>query len=283
MRYRMLAMLLLAGALTGCAKVNVPPADPEFTQSLEQSDTAASEDTTAPQDTQPETTTTAVTTTSAEGGTTETSTGTTAQDPETEEPTNADGKKPSTVAWADAYARIIRMRDHKSEHIDSYYALIRLDPDKVPELVILDDVYMQLYTYENGEAQLLLEDAYKSSAALDQNVCYQPIVGKFASYFSTMGGGTGYTIFVYDQLDTLHVDRYCFNNNEDEGGEMPYNSLWDRAEEFGVQNNGWNDVTLTGDWIHIGEDFEDAHDLSRTPDADALREEWEGTLGENEE
>ena len=280
-RWKLVPALLLAGMLTACAKVNVPPADPALTDalsSMDEIDDVQSDAATEPvSDTENGSETTAITTTTNVSTTTTTST-TADDDAETETET----EKPSTEAWADAYARIIRMRDHKSEHVAAYYALIRLDPDKVPELVILDDMYMELYTFADGEAELLLEDAYKSNAADEQNVCYQPIVGKFASAFSTMGGGDGYTIFVYDKLDTLHVTRYTFNNIEDEGGEMPYNPIWDSADEFGVQNNGYHDVTLSDDWIHIGAEFEDIHDLG-DPGPETLMSQWESILGSGEE
>lgn len=277
-RITMFAALLLAVTmLAACSKPHVPPADysePE-TELTETQETARISETTAAS-------ASAETTTAApDAHADETGTSTEASQETTEtSAVSANTHRPSVVAWADAYEKLLRKKNRESEHVDAYFALIRLDPDKVPELCILDDVYMELYTFQDGETELLMEDAYKSSAVAEQNVCYQPILGKFASYFSTMGGGTGYNIYVYEQLDTLHVTRYCFNNNEDEGGEMPYNAIWDSAEEFGISNNGWNDVTLGGDWISIDEDFEALYELADT-DADTLREYWSSILEED--
>ena len=135
-----------------------------------------------------------------------------------------------------------------------------------------------MYYYADNAALLLLEDSYKSAAATRQNLCYQPLTGKLASAFSTMGGGSGYNFFFYEKLDPLQSERFCFNNNEDEGGEMPYNSLWDRAEEFDIHNNGWTDVSLGSSWTHIGTDFEDIHVLVPVTDK-KLALEWNNILG----
>ena len=104
---------------------------------------------------------------------------------------------------------------------DSYFALIRLDDNTTPELVIMDGVYMWVYTYQNDEASLLVEDAYKGNAVSGQNVCFREGQSMLASAFSTMGAGSGFTIYQYDgALDGVHMNLIGFDNNEDEGGEM---------------------------------------------------------------
>lgn len=286
-RITKLAVLLpVFAVLTGCAKPYVPPVDDmetemQLTEMQEDTAETPSASETASETAGTETETNVTETAGSETRTSAAFAGT--ADAASTTVTTADPHQSSSViAWADAYAELLRKKDISSEHVDAYYALIRLNPDKVPELCVLDDVYMELYTFRDGEAELLMEDAYKSSAVMDQNVCFQPIVGKFASYFSTMGGGTGFNIYVYEQLDTLHVTRYCFNNNEDEGGEMPYNTIWDSAETFGVSNNGWADVTLGDDWIHIGRNFEYIEELERK-DADSLLEEWDSILQDDDD
>ena len=167
------------------------------------------------------------------------------------------------------------MKDGESEHIEAYYALIRLDADETPELVLLDDVQMAVYYYQKDtkSTELLLEDGYKGAAAEDANVCYQPMKGKIASAFSTMGGGSGYYFFFYDKLAPENAERYCFDNNEDKDGEMPYNDIWDRAEEFDITNNGYHDVTLGDSWTPINKDFEDIRKL-KAADAETLTIDW---------
>lgn len=180
--------------------------------------------------------------------------------------------------WKRAYQRVLRQRWHSSEHEDSYYALIELDEDDVPELVILDGVEMALYAFNGSKAVLLLEDAYKSNAVADQNVCFQPGTGMFSTAFSTMGGGSGFTLFLYSQMDTEHVERLYFDNSEDEGGELPYNALWDRAEEFEITNNGYHNVTLGDSWVHIGTELSSIRKLTETSAAEC-GDDWTPTLG----
>lgn len=194
------------------------------------------------------------------------------EEAETEPPTEA----PTEPAepWQAAYRSLLTTKCRMSSQSDAYFALIRLDADNIPELVVLDDVYMELYCFDGSRAELLLEDGYKGAAVDGQNVCYQPEKSLFATAFSTMGGGSGFTILRYEQLDTLHVERYYFNNNENVDGEMPYNRIWDRAEEFEVSDNGYHDVTLGKSWVHIGTDFEGLEPLT---DASAARAgaDWE--------
>lgn len=185
-------------------------------------------------------------------------------DAETGEETEPAPEAPTepVAAWQAAYRSLLTAKDKTSSHQDAYFALIRLDADNIPELVVLDDVTMELYCFDGSMATLLLEDGYKGTAASGQNVCYQPEKSLFSSAFSTMGGGSGFTIFRYEQLDTLHVERFYFDNNENVNGEMPYNSIWDRAEEFEVSDNGYHDVTLGKSWVHIGEGFDGLETLT---------------------
>ena len=292
-RTALLCALALGITLTACARVNVPPAD--YSDTDTETTAAAVSDTptgsgTASTDTQTTTTaqTTAVTRSTTTTAVTTTSTPRSdayedeGDEEDDDEETETETKPVSAVdaQWSKAYAKLLEQKNRKSEHYDSYYALIRLDPDLIPELVVLDDMQMELYHIADSQAELLMEDAYKSSAVADQNVCYQPVVGKFASYFSTMGGGTGYNIYIYEKLDALHVQRIIFDNNEDEGGEMPYNPIWDKAKEYDIQNNGWNDVTLGDTWVHIGKHFKDSYPLSAADDA-TLRAQWELALDES--
>lgn len=292
-RFLLSAVLLSAILLSACAHVNVPPADysenetettsaatePDASESTSGATAVSASSAAAGGTTVTETavTSTSVTTSAASGK--EKATSGASDETETETVTETTHIKdgPSTVAWAAAYEKLLAQKDRKSEHQDAYYALIRLNPDKVPELVILDNMYMELYCFTDGKAELLMEDAYKSNAVEDQNVCFQPIVGKLASYFSTMGGGTGFRIYIYEELDTLHVQRLCFDNNEDEGGEMPYNPIWDSAEEYEVQNNGWQDVTLGESWVHIGKEYPALYELCSV-EAETLLDEWKAAM-----
>lgn len=272
---------LLAGALAGCMllcacqKPVVPPADYDEPETTVVAESDASE--TTGEDTTEITTVPETEPDSAE----ETDPDATDADT-TEPPTTSIAEGPSTVAWAAAYEKLLKLKDIRSEHEDAYYALLQFNPDKVPEIIILDGISMELYYYEDGEAKLLMEDGYKSAAVNDQNVCYQPIIAWLASGFSTMGGGSGYNLYFYKKLDPLHAERICFDNNEDEGGEMPYNAIWDRAEEYGVVNNGWHDVTLDEPWVTIDEEFGALRDLEAV-DAESLLKDWDKLLNGDEE
>lgn len=292
-RTAILCSIALGIALTACARVNVPPADYSDTEAettaagagdetAASGDTAASTDTASTAVTSLSTAVTRMTTTTAATTTTSEDEEDADEDEDEEAETETETKPVSAVdaQWSKAYAKLLEQKNRRSDHLDAYYALIRLDPDLIPELVVLDDTSMELYHIADGKTELLMEDAYKSSAVSEQNVCYQPIVGKFASYFSTMGGGTGYNIYVYEKLDALHVQRILFDNNEDEGGEMPYNPIWDKAKEYDVQNNGYNDVSLGETWVHIGKRFKDCYKLAAADDAQ-LRSQWELALDES--
>ncbi len=205
---------------------------------------------------------------------------------ETETTTEA---KPKNTSWVKAYRKVLAehcedseeesetsdedfeddedfdddYEDDKENDADNeWFVLIYLDDDNIPELVILDDTDMELYCFDGKNAQLLLEDSYKSDALDGQNVCYQPYTGYIASAFTTMSGGDGFTIYHFDQLDAVHVQRYYFNNIENEEGEMAYNEIWDRADEFEVIDNGYHDVTLGDSWTHITSEMEGAFRLN---------------------
>ena len=151
----------------------------------------------------------------------------------------------------------------ETEELDNqWFVLIYLNDDTIPELVILDESDMELYCFDGKTTQLLLEDSYKSDALEGQNVCYQPYSGYIASAFTTMSGGDGFTIYHFDELDAVHVQRYYFNNNENTEGEMAYNEIWDSAEEFEVIDNGYHDVTLGESWTHITSEMDGAYRLS---------------------
>ncbi len=213
---------------------------------------------------------------------------TTDEEEETETTTEA---KPKNAPWVKAYRKVLaehcedseeesETSDEDSEDDDDddfddenskdddentdneWFVLIYLDDDDTPELVILDDTDMELYCFDGKNAQLLLEDSYKSDALDGQNVCYQPYTGYIASAFTTMSGGDGFTIYHFDQLDAVHVQRYYFNNIENVDGEMAYNEIWDRADEFEVIDNGYHDVTLGDSWTHITSEMKGAFRLN---------------------
>lgn len=282
MKQRSLAALSLSLLLlcAGCGNVHVPAPDPEN----ERIDLAATEEATETLSatealTEKPTAAPAPKPTKTTGETDE------AADTSTQNGTAQDGDEQEEEAeapWKRAYQRLLRQRWHSSEHEDSYYALIQLDDDDVPELVVLDGVEMALYAFDGSKAVLLLEDAYKSSAVMEQNVCYQPGTGMFSTAFSTMGAGSGFTIFLYSQMDTEHAERLYFDNSEDEGGELPYNAIWDRAEEFEITNNGYHDVTLGDSWVHIGTELNGVRELTESS-ADDCGNGWKPSPGEQED
>lgn len=251
---RFAPLLLPLFLLTACASVYVPPADYEETADSPAETAAVSETVTETEAASaPASTARAQTASSAAETDDET-------DDETETVTETE---PLVIPdWAEGFAAVLRLKNADSEHIDACYALIRLDADEIPELAVFDDVTAELYYFADGGASLLLEDGYKSPAASGQNLCYQPETGRVASAFSTMGGGCGFNFFFYETLDPRQVMRYCFNTAEAEGGEMPYNPLWDRAEEFDVLFGGEREVSLGESWTHIGTDYEDIHKLA---------------------
>lgn len=266
---RLALLMLLLLTLTACTPVNVPPADYDTP-----SETSA-----------PESETASETVTETESAT---EPPTTARPAETQPAGSTDSGKEETEtttepleipAWAEDYAALIRRQNADSEHNDAAYALIRLDADEIPELVLFDDLTMQVYYYADNAPALLLEDSYKSTAISGQNLCYQPETGNLASYFSTMGGGSGFNLFFYEKLDPRNVTRCCFNSIEAEGGEMPYNSLWDRAEEYDISCGEDFQVTLGKSWIHIGEGFADIHKLVPVT-GNKLTLEWNNILAD---
>lgn len=172
-------------------------------------------------------------------------------------------------AWKDAYRALLRQK----QTAGAEFALIALDADDVPELVILADTVMELYCFDGETATLLLEEGYKDAAAAGQNVCFQPKKGLFATAFSTMGGGSGFVIYDYAEMDAVHADRYYFNNAENKGGELSYNDIWDRAETFGVIDGGYQNVTLSDAWTHIGEGYGGMQKLTRE-NIDTAGEGW---------
>lgn len=262
-RFAVLTLLLLT--LTACAPVNVPPADYDEPAA----DTTGSE-------TMTETVTTAETTAAPTRPATTKAAKTSAPDGEEETETTTE---PLVIPdWAEAYAALIRQKNADSEHLDAAYAMIRLDADEIPELVLLDDQTAELYYFDSRNAVLLLEDSYKSAAVSGQNFCFQPETGKVASYFSTMGGGSGFNMFFYDALDPRQAVRCCFNNFESEDGDMPYNPVWDKAEEFDVLLDENLSVSLGKSWTHIGTGFEDIHKLTAVT-GKKLTMEWNAILG----
>ncbi len=248
MNKRMLLCAVLCVLLTGC---NVPQADPEH-ESLDMLPSAAetSADTTAgtSAETQPRTDKIITNSTKPSAETLPT---------ETDAADNTETTETQTriLPWQTAYQTVLQRVCRKSEHEASYFALIQLNSDTIPELVILDGIEMSLYCCREKKAVLLLEDAYKDNAVDGQNVCYQPKTGMFSTAFSTMGAGSGFTIFIYDTLEPEGAERLYFDNMEDEGGDLPYNDIWDKADEFEITNNGYHDVTLGESWVHIGTDF----------------------------
>ena len=133
---------------------------------------------------------------------------------------------------------------------------------------------MQLYCFKDGKAELLLEDNYKGEAISEQNVCYQPEKSLFSTAFSTMGGGSGFSIYYYPALDPMQAVCYHFDNAENSEGELPYNDIWDRAGEFEVTDGGYHAVTLGDSWVHIGEDFDGLEELTEESAAHA-GENWQ--------
>ena len=261
-RFAVLTLLLLP--LTACAPVNVPPADYDEPAV----DTTASETMTEP------VTTAETTAAPTRPATTKAPKTSAAGEEETETTT-----EPLVIPdWAEAYAVLIRQKNADSEHLDAAYAMIRLDADEVPELVLLDDLTAELYYYDSSKAVLLLEDSYKSAAVSGQNLCFQPETGRVASYFSTMGGGSGFNMFFYDTLDPRQAVRFCFNNYETEDGDMPYNPIWDRAAEFDVLLDENQSVSLGKSWTHIGTGFEDIRKLTAVT-GEKLTMEWNAILG----
>ena len=180
---------------------------------------------------------------------------------DTTEPEETEPTEPE-APWVGAYRTLLTSKCKASEDTESYFALIRLDDDNVPELVVLEDCRMQLYCCKDDKTELLLEDTYKGMAIDDQNVCYQPEKSLFSTAFSTMGGGSGFSIYSYPELDPMAAICYHFNNAEDSEGELPYNTIWDRAAEFEVTNGGYHAVTLGDSWVHIGEGFDALEPLS---------------------
>ena len=262
---RFALLMLLLVTLTACTPVHVPPADYDEPSS----DTTGSETVTG-SEAASETETAAAPTRPTVSQTTEAS--------GSEEEETEDLTEPLVIPdWAEAYAALIRRKNADSEHIDAAYAMIRLDADAVPELVVFDDQVMELYYYADNEPILLLEDSYKSAAVSGQNLCYQPETGKVASYFSTMGGGSGFDFFFYEVLDPRQAARWCFNNYEAEDGDMPYNPVWDRAEEFDILIDDKHCVTLGKSWTHIGIGFEDIHKLVAVT-GKKLTMEWDAIL-----
>lgn len=255
---RILPALLCLLLCTGCA--NIPEPEPEmlFTEAPTEVATEA--------ETEPETEVPATAAGTNETAATEPSGETEVPEETEDEPETAEdepeepGEK--VLSWQKAYRNVLRQAYRRSEHDDSFFALIQLNEDDIPELVILDAFSMELYCCEGNKAVLLLEDGYKGYAIEGQNVCYQPKKSLFSTAFSTMGGGSGFTIFLYEKLDTLHAERFYFDNSENVDGEMPYNTIWDRAEEFEVTDNGYHDVTLGESWVHIGRDFTDLWELT---------------------
>lgn len=195
------------------------------------------------------------------------------QPAETDETAETEPPTEPPADWQIAYRTLLADVYAASSHEASYFALIALNGDETPELVVLDDTEMQLYCYNGTETVLLLEDGYKDTACSEQNVCFQPLSGRIASAFSTMGAGSGFYIFAYADMNTVDVTRYKFDNNADEGGELPYDPVWDRAAEFGVVNNGYHDVTLDDTWTHIGADFPQCWELTKETAA-AAGEGW---------
>lgn len=224
----------------------------------------------------------------ATGGTAPAATTTGATAPSSPKPastnTTATGATTEAVteppAWQDPYRKLLAKTYVNSERKDAYFALIPLNADEVPELVIMDGTAMALYCFDGKEVTLLMEDSYKDIAAAGQNVCFQPMKGLFASAFENMGGGSGFNIYQYEKLNTVDVERYLFDNNEDEGGELPYNPLWDKAEDFGVINGGYHKVSLSAAWQHIGTSYPECHALT-AENAQRAGEGWslKGALG----
>ena len=244
------AMLCLA-LLTGCGAGSEFPAAtmPETTQTP-----AASTETTAVTETTTAASTTAASTTAA-STTAETAQAATADSGEATGETSWETVR-AFGAWQKPYRDVLTEKLADSTQEDSYFALIRLDDNVTPELVVMDSLRMWVYTYLDQEAVLLVEDGYKSSAVSDQNVCFREGQSMLASAFSTMGAGSGFTIYQYDgALDGVHMNLIGFDNNEDEGGEMPYNTIWDKAAEYGVHNGGYHDVTLDDTWTHVGTEY----------------------------
>ncbi len=266
------AMLLCLALCTACGNVPepdseelapIPTAAPETEAVTEAATEAAAEAPTLPP-------------AAAETGETD---GTSAEETETEPETEL--KTEPAAPWTGAYQALLSAKCKASEDEASYFALIRLDADEIPELVVLEGSRMELYCCKDDKTELLLEDNYKGDAVSEQNVCYQPEKSLFSTAFSTMGGGSGFSIYYYPALDPMQAVCYHFNNAEDSEGELPYNNIWDRAGEFEVTNGGYHAVTLGESWVHIGEDFDGLEELTEESAAHA-GESWQTAEPEEE-
>ena len=114
---------------------------------------------------------------------------------------------------------------------------------------------MSVYVYTERGVELLVEDGYKSNA-IDGNVAFREGESQLASAFMTMGAGSGFTIFRYDgALDGNHMSTIVFDNNADVDGELPYDPIWDEAEDYEVTDNGYHDVTLGESWTVVDDQF----------------------------
>lgn len=268
-----IALLLSLGLCTACS---VP--EPETGEGLEPMPTAVLSDTRTEEETTETTTISAATVPVNHTESTDISDENQQVDAsETTDNTEETSEEVKHYPWQDAYASVLSARVKAAGYQNAYFALVSLDNDNIPELVVLVDTYTELYCFDGTKAFLLLEDTYKNNTFEGNSVCYQPGTGLFSIRFSTMGGGSGFVIFEYMQMDRVHVNHYRFNV-EDLGkdDEPPYGDVWENAERLNVL---YEDGTLSlgSNWTKINTDFNGLTELT-AQNAAHVGEEWQAEI-----
>lgn len=180
----------------------------------------------------------------------------TAEETEPPEDTEETTEEIKHYPWQDAYASVLSAKVKAGGYEEGCFTLLSLDDDNIPELILMMDVYMELYRFDGTKAELLLEEAFRGMAIENENVCYRPGTGMLAIRFDTMGGGKGFVVGMYEQLDRTAVDWYRFNYDDlGSDGEIPHNKAWDNAETLDVVLTEENQILLGDSWSCIDEEF----------------------------
>lgn len=198
---------------------------------------------------------------------------------ETEETTEETKHYP----WQDAYASVLSAKAKAGGYEEGYFTLLSINNDNIPELVLLLDEYMELYHFDGTRSQLLLEESVKGKAVDDENICYRPGTGMLSIRFDTMGGGRGFVIGVYEELERTGVNWYRFNYDDlDPDSEMPHNKAWDNAETLDVQLTEQNEILLGNSWVCIDEEFDTLTKLTEK-NAAQVGDDWQSEIGISED
>lgn len=152
-----------------------------------------------------------------------------------------DAQENDTTAWQTAYQQVLR---EKAGSPEGQFALIPLDGDEIPELLINLDNVAYLYKCSGTEA-VCIEEWNHLMPAAGKMVSFQPGRETIAHYTYSMANGRGCTVYLLQDLE-MADDRYWIFDM----GYMSLEYMELDADKFDVEIVEGNFFELGDSWVN---------------------------------